>query len=110
MRELYRDRRDVLVRGLRQAGWDVPPPEGRCSFGRRSRRSSATWAPSASRSCCWRRRRVAVAPGIGFGEHGDGQVASRWSRTTTASARRCAASSGFLQGDNVAPRSRGLAK
>ena len=42
------------------------------------------WAPippryahlgsSSSPSCCWTRAKVAVAPGIGFGEHGDGHV------------------------------------
>ena len=33
-----------------------------------------TWAASSSASCCWRAPSVAVAPGIGFGEHGDGHV------------------------------------
>ena len=28
MRALYRERRDVLIRGLAAAGWDVPAPEG----------------------------------------------------------------------------------
>ena len=39
MRDLYRDRRDVLVKGLRAAGWDVPAPEG----------SMFAWAPIPER-------------------------------------------------------------
>ncbi len=74
MRALYRERRDVLVRGLRGAGWEVPSPEG----------SMFAWAPIPPRfahlgsvgfsKLLLERARVAVAPGIGFGEHGDGHV------------------------------------
>ena len=28
MRVLYRERRDILIKGLHQAGWDVPSPNG----------------------------------------------------------------------------------
>jgi alanine-synthesizing transaminase len=35
MRELYRERRDVIIKGLASAGWDVPNPEG----------SMFAWAP-----------------------------------------------------------------
>ena len=74
MRALYRERRDVLVRGLVAAGWDVPSPEG----------SMFAWAPIPERyaslgsvgfsKLLLARAKVAVAPGIGFGEHGDGHV------------------------------------
>ena len=74
LRALYKERRDVLVRGLAQAGWDVPSPEG----------SMFAWAPIPPRfahlgsvdfsKLLLARARVAVAPGIGFGEHGDGHV------------------------------------
>ena len=74
MRELYRERRDVLVRGLVAAGWDVPNPEG----------SMFAWAPIPPRfahlgsvefsKLLLARAKVAVAPGIGFGEQGDGHV------------------------------------
>ncbi len=73
-RDLYRERRDVLIRGLHAAGWDVPSPEG----------SMFAWAPIPERyahlgslgfsKLLLDRARVAVAPGIGFGEHGDGHV------------------------------------
>ena len=74
MRKLYRERRDVLVRGLNAAGWDVPNPDG----------SMFAWAPIPERyaslgsvgfsKLLLARAKVAVAPGIGFGEHGDGHV------------------------------------
>ncbi|HSU04846.1 MAG TPA: LL-diaminopimelate aminotransferase, partial [Acetobacteraceae bacterium] len=74
MRGLYRERRDVLVRGLAAAGWDVPVPEG----------SMFVWAPIPERyaglgslefsKLLLERAKVAVAPGVGFGEHGDGHV------------------------------------
>ncbi len=74
MRALYRERRDVLIRGLSAAGWDVPPPEG----------SMFAWAPIPERfahlgsvefsKLLLREAGVAVAPGLGFGEHGEGYV------------------------------------
>jgi alanine-synthesizing transaminase len=74
MRTLYKDRRDVLVAGLREAGWDVPVPEG----------SMFVWAPIpdpyahlgsvAFAKLLIEKARVAVSPGIGFGEHGDSHV------------------------------------
>jgi alanine-synthesizing transaminase len=74
MRALYRERRDVLIRGLAQAGWDVPAPEG----------SMFAWAPIPPRfphlgsvdfaKLLMEKAQVAVAPGLGFGEHGDTHV------------------------------------
>ncbi len=74
MRALYKDRRDVLIRGLAQAGWDVPSPEG----------SMFAWAPIPPRfahlgsvefsKLLLQRAQVAVAPGLGFGEFGDTHV------------------------------------
>jgi alanine-synthesizing transaminase len=74
LRDLYRERRDVLIRGLAAAGWEVPSPEG----------SMFAWAPIPPRfahlgsvefsKLLLARAKVAVAPGIGFGEHGDGHV------------------------------------
>ncbi|MBV8868823.1 MAG: LL-diaminopimelate aminotransferase [Acetobacteraceae bacterium] len=73
-RALYRERRDVLLRGLAQAGWHIPSPDG----------SMFAWAPIppahahlgslAFSKLLLERAKVAVAPGIGFGEHGDGFV------------------------------------
>jgi alanine-synthesizing transaminase len=74
MRTLYRERRDILIKGLHQAGWDVPSPDG----------SMFAWAPIPEKykhlgsvefsKLLMAKAKVAVAPGIGFGEYGDGHV------------------------------------
>jgi alanine-synthesizing transaminase len=74
MRAIYRRRRDVLVDCFARAGWPVPAPSA----------SMFAWAPipEAFRhlgslefsKLLIEKADVAVAPGIGFGEHGDGFV------------------------------------
>ena len=73
-RERYRARRDVLIDGLRQAGWELPQPEA----------TMFAWAPIppafhgigslAFSKLLLERANVAVSPGIGFGEYGEGFV------------------------------------
>jgi len=73
-RALYRARRDCLVECFGRAGWDIPPPAA----------SMFAWAPipepfRAMGSMAFARKllaeaHVAVAPGVGFGEAGDGFV------------------------------------
>jgi alanine-synthesizing transaminase len=70
----YQKRRDVLCKGLREAGWDVDVPKA----------SMYVWAriPEPYRalgSLGFTRKlladaKVSVSPGIGFGEYGDGHV------------------------------------
>ncbi len=74
MREHYRSRRDVLISGLANAGWEVPSPPA----------TMFAWAPIPQAfkhlgslefaKLVMREAKVAVSPGIGFGEHGDGYV------------------------------------
>jgi alanine-synthesizing transaminase len=74
MRALYKDRRDVLIKGLLSAGWDMPMPDG----------SMFAWAPIPPRyaslgsvefsKLLLARAKVAVSPGLGFGEQGEGFV------------------------------------
>ncbi len=74
IRNTYRRRRDILVEGLQQAGWNVQPP----------RASMFVWAPIPEPfrelgSLEFSRRlllegSVAVSPGIGFGDDGEGYV------------------------------------
>jgi alanine-synthesizing transaminase len=73
-RAIYRERRDVLVDGLMRAGWVVPVPNA----------SMYIWAPipepfTAMGSVAFsklllKQAHVAVSPGLGFGENGDGHV------------------------------------
>ena len=103
MRDLYRERRDVLIRGLHAAGWDVPSPDG----------SMFAWAPIPERyapmgsvefsKLLLARARVAVAPGIGFGEHGDGHVRIALVENTQRLRQALRSIRGFLQSDTNGP-------
>jgi alanine-synthesizing transaminase len=74
MRARYRGRRDALVDGLRQAGWEIPAPPA----------TMFAWAPIpaeyraigslAFSKLLLERANVAVSPGVGFGEYGEGYV------------------------------------
>lgn len=74
IRKVYRERRDVLVDGLTQAGWPVPSPAA----------TMFCWVPLPERfrhmgslafsKMLLEEAEVAVSPGIGFGEYGDGFV------------------------------------
>jgi len=74
IRQVYRERRDVLISGLDAAGWSIPAPSS----------TMFAWAPlpPALRhmgslefsKLLLKEANVAVAPGGGFGEHGDEYV------------------------------------
>ncbi|MDB5695402.1 MAG: aminotransferase [Sphingomonas bacterium] len=73
-RQLYHKRRDVLVESFARAGWDIPSPKA----------SMFAWAPlppalkhlgslEFSKQLLTQAK-VAVAPGVGYGENGEGFV------------------------------------
>jgi alanine-synthesizing transaminase len=74
MRETYHRRRDVMVESFGRAGWVVPPPKA----------SMFAWTPvpepfrqmgsMAFATLLVEKSGVAVSPGVGFGEHGEGFV------------------------------------
>jgi alanine-synthesizing transaminase len=74
MRSTYKRRRDALVDSFGRAGWEIPAPSA----------SMFAWAPIPEKfrslgsvefaKLLIEKADVAVAPGIGFGEHGDGYV------------------------------------
>jgi alanine-synthesizing transaminase len=74
IREIYQERRDVLISRLHAAGWHVPPPKA----------SMFVWAeiPEQFRAMgsleftkfVMKEARVALSPGIGFGPMGEGFV------------------------------------
>ncbi len=74
IRALYKARRDVLIEGLAAAGWKVPSPPA----------SMFAWAPIPPQfahlgslefsKALLQYAKVAVSPGVGFGEYGDGHV------------------------------------
>jgi alanine-synthesizing transaminase len=74
MRAIYEKRRDALVESFGRAGWQVPTP----------RASMFAWAPIPEpfrtlgsvefATLLVEKASVAVSPGAGFGEHGEGHV------------------------------------
>ena len=74
IRQVYKERRDVLVEGLAQGQWHIPSPQA----------SMFAWAPIPAQfkhlgalefsKLLISEAKVAVAPGTGFGENGEGFV------------------------------------
>ncbi|HRW14062.1 LL-diaminopimelate aminotransferase [Amaricoccus sp.] len=74
IRGIYKSRRDVLVDAMGRAGWSIPSPPA----------TMFAWAPVPEpfqsigsmgySKILLREAEVAVAPGIGFGEYGEGYV------------------------------------
>jgi alanine-synthesizing transaminase len=74
LRRCYRERRDVLIAGLNAAGWPAPSPHA----------SMFAWVPlppaysqmgsNEFAKLLLERAKVAVSPGIGFGEYGEGYL------------------------------------
>ena len=74
IRQTYKRRRDVLVESFGRAGWDIPPPPA----------TMFAWAPIPEKfkpmgsvefsKLMIEKADVAVSPGLGFGEYGEGYV------------------------------------
>jgi len=74
IRAIYKSRRDVLVEAMGNSGWDIPPPPA----------TMFAWAPipkvlerlgsMAFSKILLKEAGVAVSPGVGFGEYGEGYV------------------------------------
>ena len=74
VRDLYKSRRDVMVQSFGQAGWNLPVPSA----------TMFVWAPIPEQfshlgslgfsKLLLSEAQVAVSPGLGFGEYGDGFV------------------------------------
>ncbi len=74
IRAVYRARRDTLVEAMGRAGWDIPPPPA----------TMFAWAPVPEpfralgsmefSKILLKEADVAVSPGVGFGEYGEGFV------------------------------------
>ncbi len=74
IRQVYRERRDMVVERFGDAGWPVPSPPA----------TMFCWAPIPPAfaglgsvrfsKLLLQGAKVAVSPGVGFGEHGEGYV------------------------------------
>ena len=72
--EVYRKRRDVLIKGLAAAGWDVPSPKGPMFVWAKLPPAFAELGSLEFAKRLITHAGVAVSPGIGFGERGEGYV------------------------------------
>ncbi|MEE4109077.1 MAG: alanine transaminase [Halieaceae bacterium] len=70
----YRRRRDVLCDGLNAAGWQVTPPQATMFVWARIPQPYQSLGSLEFSKKLLRDARVAVSPGIGFGEYGEGYV------------------------------------
>jgi alanine-synthesizing transaminase len=70
----YQKRRDVLVRGLRAAGWPVDVPKATMYVWAEIPEQYRAMGSLAFAKKLLAEAKVAVSPGIGFGEYGDGYV------------------------------------
>jgi alanine-synthesizing transaminase len=74
VRQIYKSRRDCLVEAMGRAGWDIPPPPA----------TMFAWAPLPENmrelgslefsKLLLEKAGVAVSPGVGFGEYGEGFI------------------------------------
>ena len=72
--ENYRRRRDVLVEGLNRAGWAVAMPKATMFVWARIPEAFRELGSLEFSKLLLTEAKVAVSPGIGFGEYGDGHV------------------------------------
>lgn len=72
--EVYRKRRDVLIKGLNSVGWNVPSPKGTMFVWAKIPQHFAKLGSLEFAKQLITRAGVAVSPGNGFGESGEGYV------------------------------------
>lgn len=74
VRAVYQRRRDVLVDAFGRAGWDIPPPPATMFAWTKIPEQFRHLGSLEFSKLLVEKADVAVAPGIGFGEHGDDYV------------------------------------
>tara|TARA_B100000953_G_scaffold265188_1_gene232717 strand:+ start:1636 stop:2835 length:1200 start_codon:yes stop_codon:yes gene_type:complete len=74
IRETYQIRRDVLVKGLNEAGWEVEKPKATMFVWAKIPDSMIKLGSLEFSKQLLREAKVAASPGIGFGENGEGYV------------------------------------
>ncbi|MBI4590463.1 MAG: alanine transaminase [Candidatus Rokubacteria bacterium] len=72
--QVYRKRRDVLVDGLNKQGWAIPKPKGTMFVWARIPEPFRAMGSLEFAKLLIQDAKVAVSPGIGFGEYGEGYV------------------------------------
>jgi len=72
--DTYRKRRDCLIKGLKRIGWPVKSPKGTMFVWAKIPEQYIQMGSVEFSKMLIRKARVAVSPGLGFGEYGDDYV------------------------------------
>ena len=71
IRDTYRERRDALVNALGRIGWEIPSPKGTMFVWAKIPQQHLHMGSVEFAKFLIREAKVAVSPGLGFGEYGD---------------------------------------
>ena len=74
IRQMYKSRRDVLVDGLNNMGWKVEPPKATMFVWAKIPSAFAAQGSLEFSMLMLEQAKVAVSPGVGFGQYGDDHV------------------------------------
>ena len=72
--EIYRKRRDTLIHGLKRVGWEIEKPKGTMFVWAEIQKPFKKMGSVEFSKLILREGLVAVSPGVGFGEYGEGFV------------------------------------
>ena len=72
--EVYQQRRDTLISGLERIGWNIEKPKGTMFVWAKIPESFSKMGSVEFSKLLVKEGRVAVSPGIGFGQYGEGYV------------------------------------
>ncbi len=72
--EVYQRRRDTLIHGLKRVGWEIEKPKGTMFVWAEIPKTFQKMGSLDFTKFLLREGKVAVSPGIGFGEYGEGFV------------------------------------
>lgn len=72
--ETYQNRRDTLIHGLKRVGWEIEKPKGTMFVWAEIPKAFQRMGSLDFTKFLLREGKVAVSPGIGFGEYGEGFV------------------------------------
>ncbi len=74
IRAIYKERRDALISGLGRVGWDIRPPKGTMFVWAKIPDPYVKMGSVEFSKFLIKEAKVAVSPGLGFGEYGDDYV------------------------------------
>ncbi|MCG6906976.1 MAG: aminotransferase class I/II-fold pyridoxal phosphate-dependent enzyme [Desulfobacteraceae bacterium] len=74
IRDTYRERRDALINALNRVGWEIPSPKGTMFVWAKIPQQHLHMGSVEFAKFLIREAKVAVSPGLGFGEYGDEYV------------------------------------